>query len=224
MFSSMAPLLQQLGERLGRLDEMPVLRIGADNDTARVQIVVQSLGFTQELRAEDDVFRTGLLADGLRVADRDRRLDDHDRVRIHLHHQVDDGLHRRGVEKVLRAVVVGGSRDDHEIGVAICAFTIQCGGEVQLLLREVLLDVIVLDRGLAVVDHIDLRRHDVHRGDLMMLRQQRGQAQAHVTGTGDGDLQRIEILHCSSFPAFRRFIKTERFKLKRGTETGENGT
>lgn len=49
------PLLQQLGERLGRLDEMPVLRVGADHDAARVQVVVQCLGFAQELRAEDDV-------------------------------------------------------------------------------------------------------------------------------------------------------------------------
>ena len=183
------PLLQQLGERLGRLDEMQVLRVGADHDAARVQVVVQCLGFAQELRAEDDVPGTGLLTNRLGVTDRDGGLDNHDRARIHLHHQVDDGLHRRGVEKVLRAVVVGGSRDDHEIGVAVCAFTIQRGSEVQLLLRKVLLDVIVLDRGLTGVDHVDLRRNNIHRGNLMMLRQKRSQAQANVTGTSNGNLQ-----------------------------------
>lgn len=162
-------LLQQLGEGAGSLDEVLVLRIGAHHDAARVQVVVQGLGFTQELGAEDDVLGAGLLADGLGVAHRNGGLDDHDCVRIDLHHQIDDGFHCGGVEEVLRAVVIGRRGDDDEVGVGIRLLAVKRGGEVQLLLREVLLDVIILNRGLARVDHIDLGGDDVHRGDLMML-------------------------------------------------------
>lgn len=182
-------LLEQLGERLRGFHEMLIVRIGAHHDTARIQIVVQCLGLTQELRAEDDVLGSGLFTDGLRVTDRNRGLDDHNGIRVDLHHQIDDGLDGGGIEEVLRAVIVGGGRDDYEIGVAVCAFAIQRGDEVQLLLGEVLLDVIVLDRGLAVIDHVDLCRNDVHGSDLMVLGQQRRQAQAHIAGTGNGNLQ-----------------------------------
>ena len=162
-------LLQQLGEGVGSLDEVLVLRIGAHHDAARVQVVVQGLGFTQELGAEDDVLGAGLLADGLGVAHRNGGLDDHDCVRIDLHHQIDDGFHCGGVEEVLLAVVVGRGGDDHEVGVRVGLLAVERGGEVQFLLGEVLLDVVVLDRGLTGVDHVDLRRDDVHSGHLMML-------------------------------------------------------
>ena len=188
-------LLEQLGEGVRGLDEVLVVRVGAHHDAARVQVVVQGLGFAQELRAEDDVLGAGLLADGLRVANRNRGLDDHNRVRVDLHDQIDDGLHGGGVEEVLLAVVVGRGGDDHEVSVRVGLLAVERGGEVQFLLGEVLLDVVVLNRGLTGVDHVDLRRDDVHGGDLMVLRQQRGQTQSHIAGAGHGDLQRIEILH-----------------------------
>lgn len=166
-------LLQQLGEGVGGLHEVLVLRVGADHNAARVQVVVQSLGFAQELRAEDDVLGTGLLTDGLGVADRDGGLDDHDRVRVDLHHQLDDGFHCGGVEEVFRAVVVGRRGDNHEIGIRVGLLAIERGSEVQLLLREVLLDVVILNRGLTGIDHVDLCRNNIHRGNLMMLSQKR---------------------------------------------------
>ncbi len=36
-----------------------------DNDTARVEVIVQSLGFTQELRAEDDSYRSDIFHEQL---------------------------------------------------------------------------------------------------------------------------------------------------------------
>ena len=172
-----------------------VVQIGADDDAARIQVVVQGLALAQELRAEDDVPGTGPLADRLGVADRDGGLDHHDRVRVHLHDQVDHGLHRGGVKEVLLAVIVRGCRDDHEVRVRVRLLSIQSGGQVQLLLGEVLLDVLVLDRADAPVNLLDLLRDDVHRGDLVVLRQQRRKRQTHISGTGNSNLQRIKILH-----------------------------
>ena len=160
-----------------------------------MQVVVQGLALAQELRAEDDVPGAGPLADRPGVADRDGGLDHHDRVRVDLHDQIDHGLHRGRVEEVLLAVVVRGRRDDHEVCVRVRAFPVQRGGQVQLLLREVPLDVLVLDRADPLVDLLDLLRNDVDRGDMMVLAQQRRERQAHVTRAGDRNPQRIKISH-----------------------------
>jgi len=185
-------LLQQGRERVRGIRKTPVVQVGSDDDAAWVQVIVQGLALTQELRTEDDVPGTGLLADRLGVADRDCGLDHHDRVRVDLHDQIDHGLHRGGVEEVLPAVVVRGRRDDHEVRVRVCLLPVQRGGQVQFLLREVFLDVLVLNRTNTLVDLLDLLRNDVHRGDLVMLRQQRRKRQAHVARSGNSNFKRIE--------------------------------
>ena len=134
-----------------------------------MQVVVQGLALAQELRAEDDVPAAGLLANRTRVAHRDGGLDHHDCVRVDLHDQIDHGLHRGRVEEVALAVVIRRRGDDHEIGVRVRALTIQRGNQIQVLLGEVLLDAIVLDRADAIVDLLDLRRDDVDRGNVMVL-------------------------------------------------------
>jgi len=185
-------LLQQGRERVRGIRKTLVVQVGSDDDAAWVQVVVQGLALTQELRTEDDVPGTGPLANRLGVADRDCGLDHHDRVRVDLHDQIDHGLHRGGVEEVLPAVIVRGRSDDHEVRVRVCLLPVQRGGQVQFLLREVFLDVLVLNRTNTLVDLLDLLRNDVHRGDLVMLRQQRRKRQAHVASTGNSNFKRIE--------------------------------
>ena len=200
-------LLQQRRERARSLHKARVVRVGAHDDAARVQVVVQGLALAQELRAEDDVPAAGPLADRPGVADRDGGLDHHDRVRVDPHDQVDHGLHRGRVEEVLLAVVVCGRRDDHEVRVRVRALPVQCGGQVQLLLREVPLDVLVLDRADPLVDLLDLLWDDVHRGDMMVLAQQRRERQSHVTRAGNGNPQRIKISHFFSLHLQQYFVK-----------------
>ena len=50
------------------------------------------------------------------------------------------------IKEVLLAVIVGGSGYHNEIGIGICLFTIQCCGQVKLLLGQILLDIVILDR------------------------------------------------------------------------------
>jgi hypothetical protein len=55
-------------------------------------------------------------------------------------------------------------------------------------LRQEALDLVVLDGRLVVVDLLDLLGHDVQRVHLVVLREQDGEGQADVAGTGDSDL------------------------------------
>lgn len=50
----------------------------------------------------DDIPAPILFTDTGREAHRDGGLDDHDSLGVHLHHQPDDRLHRRGIEEILR--------------------------------------------------------------------------------------------------------------------------
>lgn len=58
-------------------------------------------------------------------------------------------------------------------------------------LRQEALDLVVLNGRLVVVDLIDLLGHDVQRVHLVVLREQDGEGQADVAGTGDSDLHVI---------------------------------
>lgn len=58
-------------------------------------------------------------------------------------------------------------------------------------LRQEALDLVVLDGRLVVVDLLDLLGHDVQRVYLVVLREQDGEGQADVAGTGDSDLHVI---------------------------------
>ena len=74
----------------------------------RIQVVIQSLRLTQELRAEDDILAVELLTNRCGVAHRDGGLDDHDGIRIVLHDQLDHSFDCTRVEVLCVAVVVSG--------------------------------------------------------------------------------------------------------------------
>lgn len=61
----------------------------------------------------------------------------------------------------------------------------------RICLRKEALDLVVLDGRLVVVDLLDLLGHDVQRVHLVVLREQDGEGQADVAGTGDSDLHVI---------------------------------
>lgn len=58
-------------------------------------------------------------------------------------------------------------------------------------LRQEALDLVVLDGRYVAVDLLDLLGDDVKRVDLVVLREQDGEGQADVAGTGDSDLHVI---------------------------------
>ena len=164
----------------------------AHDDAARIEVVVKGLALTQELGGEYQVqpfqpLLPVLYVEAAAVAHGDGGLDDHHGGGIDLQHQVDDLLHVRGVEVVPDRVVVRRGRDDDELRVRVCLASVEGGRQVQGLLRQVLLDVFVLDRGPAAVDQVHLLRDHVHGGDMVVLGQQSGEAQTYIAGAGYGD-------------------------------------
>ena len=178
------PLLQKPRKGVRGLHQAGVLQVGAHDDAAGVEVVVQGFALAQKLRAEQDVAAAGLLADRGGIPHRDGGLDDEDGVGVHLQHKVDDLLHRRGVKEIFLAVVVRRRGDDHKVGVAVGGAAVQRGHKVQRLFGEVFLDVFVLDGRLAAVDLFHLFGQDIHRRHMVVLRQQRRDGQPHIAGTG----------------------------------------
>ena len=174
------PLLQQMGEGVGRLHKAVVLHIRTHDDAAGVEIVIQRFGLPQKLRAEDDVPALIFFPDRSREAHRDGGLDDHDSLGVPLHHQPDDRLHRRGIEEILPAVVVGGGRDDHKVSLPIGRLPVQRSRQVEIFLGEVFFDVVVLNGRFFLVDELHLFRHDVHSRDMVVLAQQDSNGQGDV--------------------------------------------
>ena len=175
----------------------------AHDDAARIEVVVKGLALPQELRGEYQVQPPQALlpvlhVEAAAVAHGDGGLDDHHGGRIDLQYQVDDLLHVGGVEVVPDRVVVRRGGDDDVLGVRVCPAAVQGGRQVQGFLRQVLLDVLVLDRGPAAVDQVYLLGDDVHGGDTVVLGQQGGEAESNVACAGYGDAVR-----------FHRFYETK---------------
>lgn len=61
----------------------------------------------------------------------------------------------------------------------------------RICLRKEALDLVVLDGRYVAVDLLDLLGNDVQRVHLVVLREQDGEGQADVAGTGDSDLHVI---------------------------------
>ena len=59
-----------------------ILRIRGYNDSARIEVIIQCLGFTKKFRTEDDIVAMIFFADRSSVANRNRRFNNNDCVRI----------------------------------------------------------------------------------------------------------------------------------------------
>ena len=158
-----------------------------------MQVVVERLALAQELGAEEDLAVSQPLAQARGVADGDGRLDDDPGVRVHRANGGDGGLDGAGVEEVPVRIVVGGRGDDGEVRARICLGHVDGGVQAELALPRLglcqePLDLVVLDGRLVAVDLLDLLGHDVQRAHLVVLREQDGEGQADVAGTGDSDL------------------------------------
>lgn len=207
-------LREQAGELLSGRDGLGVVLGRTDHDAAGVQVVVERLALTQELRAEEDFAVAQPLAQARGVADGDGRLDDDPGVRVHRAHRGDGGLDGAGVEEVPVRVVVGGRGDDGVVGTRVGLGHVHGGVQVELTLpslcfRQESLNLVVLDGRLVVVDLLDLLGNDVQRVDLVMLREQDGEGQADVAGTGDSKFHQLFPLLNLFNTASNRLTKDE---------------
>lgn len=83
-----------------------ILYIGSDNDTARIQVVIKSLGLTQKLRTEDNIVAVEFFSNARRVANWDGALDNHNGFRVILNHQFYDCFDRTCVKEILLTIVI----------------------------------------------------------------------------------------------------------------------
>ena len=185
-------LREQPDEALCGRDGLGVVLQRTHHDAAGVQVVVERLALAQELGAEEDPAVAQPLAKARGVAHGDGRLDDDPGIRVHRAHGGDGGLDGAGVEEVPIGVVVGGRCDDGVVNARVGLGHVDGGVQVELALprlglRQEALDLVVLDGRLVVVDLLDLLGHDVQRVNLVVLREQDGEGQANVAGTGDGN-------------------------------------
>ena len=185
-------LREQACEALGGRDGLGVLLGRAHHDAGRMQVVVERLALAQELRAEEDLAVAQPLAKASGVADGDGGLDDDPGVRVHRAHGGDGGLDGGSVEEVPVRVVVRRRGDNGVVGVRVGLGHVHGGVQVELALPRLglsqeALDLVVLDGRYVVVDLLDLLGHDVQRVHLVVLREQDGEGQADVAGTGDSN-------------------------------------
>ena len=146
------PFLKQCGECPCGLIQLCPVRGNlfgryAEDDAGRVEIVVEGLALAEELRSEKQSELPAVaVVEAFAIAYRNGALYDNDGLRIDFPDQVDDFLHVGGVEVVPYRVVVGRGGHDHEIRISVCPGSVQCGREVQVFLRKIFLNVLVLDR------------------------------------------------------------------------------
>ena len=145
------------------------MTVEANDDSRRIQVVVQGLTFTQELRTKQQFGGGVLLPEGGGVAHGDGALDDHHGGGVDLQDQLDHLLHMGSVEEVPHRIVVRRRGDHDEVGIGIGGPGVQGGSEGQRLLLQVLDDVLVLDGADAAVDLVHLLGNDVDGGHFVVL-------------------------------------------------------
>ena len=119
--------------------------IETDDDARRIEVIIERLGFAQELRSEDNPRARIAIAEAAGIADRHGTLDNHRRGRIHRQHQFDHLLDVGSVEIVLLRVIVRRRGNHHEISVLVCRPPVQRRRQAEWLLRQILLDILILD-------------------------------------------------------------------------------
>ena len=96
----------------------------AYDDAAWIEIIIESLALSEELRGEEEIellhsFLGILLIQASGITNWDGTLDYHHCIRIHLQDQVDNFFYMSGVEEVLHWVVVRWCCNDYEVGIFV---------------------------------------------------------------------------------------------------------
>lgn len=111
-----------------------------NNDTARIEVVVQCASLTQELRAEQDIVTTVFFSCALGKSDRNCRFDDHYGIGIDGNDLLDDALDRTAVKVIFGRVLVGRRGNDDKIGVTVGAVAVGCSLQIEVFGCKIFLD------------------------------------------------------------------------------------
>ena len=180
-------LLKEGGKGAGGFVQVRVA-FGASHDDARgIEVVVEGFAFAEKFGGEEEVAAVEALAQLRGVAYGDGALDDDDGVLVDVHHFAHHTFDGRGVEEVALHVVVRRGGDDDKVGFGIGFRSVEGGGQLKRFFGKITFDVLILNGRLTAIYHVDFLGHDVHGGDLVVLCQKGGDAQADIAGTGNGD-------------------------------------
>ena len=180
-------LLKEGGEGAGSFVQVGVAFGASDDDARGIEVIVEGFAFAEKFRREQEVAAVEALAQLRGVAYGDGAFDDDDGVLVDAHHLAHHTFDGGGVEKVALHVVVGRRGDDDEVGFGIGFRPIESGGQLKWFFGKITFDVLILDGRLSAIYHVDFLGHDVHGGDLVVLCQKGGDAQADIAGAGNGD-------------------------------------
>ena len=164
-----------------------VFHVGAHNDPAGIQIVVQRPAFPEKLRAEQDAAAVQFFTQRFCIAHRYGGFDDYDGIGVHRHHLADHAFHRRGIKEVLLAVIVGGGGDHHELCLPVGKVRVQGCGQIQVMPGKIRFNFLIRDRRLTAVDHFHFFRHNIHRVNFLMLGKKNGNGKTHIACARNGN-------------------------------------
>ena len=163
----------------------------ADHDAARVQVIIQRPALAQKLRREQQPCAAEPAHDALRIADRHRGFDDHERAGVDPADEREHRLDGRGVEEVALGVIVRRRGNDDHVGRAVGPLGVHGRRERQRLRAQEVCDLGVDDRRDAAVDLFGFGGGRGHGGDGVVLREQHRLRQANIAHTGYGNVHLV---------------------------------
>ena len=114
------------------------------------------------------------------VAHGNRAFDHHHGVWVHPHHQVNHLLHVARVEIVANWVIVRRGGNHHEVGIPVGILAVERGPQPKVLLRQIPLNILVLNRRKPLIDQFHFLRNHIHCRHIVLLCQQSRYRQAHI--------------------------------------------
>ena len=142
-----------------------------------MEVIIESFGFAQELRAEDDVPDAVFFPDALGISDRDGGFDDHHHIGIDLKSPFDGILHCGSIKEMIHVIIIRRGRDDDQFCSSVCGSFVSCSMQVEFTfavsgLAEETFDLVILYGTDELVESVCLRRSGSDRSHFMLLSEQ----------------------------------------------------
>ena len=195
-------LLQKSGKNPGSRFHLGILRLPSHNDSGRIEVVIQCPPLPQKFRRKQKILALILFLHPQSKSHRNRRLDNHHRIRTAFLYKLNHLLHGTGIKIVFYRIIVGWRGDDDKIRLPIRFFCIGGGCQIQLFFPQICLNLPIDDRRFSFIDQIHLFLQNIHCINFVMLCQENRVGQSHITSSCNGNgicFLFLSNLHAHSF-------------------------
>ena len=140
------------------------------NDTARIEIVIQSLVFAEKFRREQDIFTTSLLTDKFSIIHRNGGFDHHNGIGVAMHNGLYYRFNGRSVKEIVYRIIAGWS-SNHNKNLNPDRLFLNQGLLVTLTpcQPDIFFGFLIDDKGLTAINHLDFLWNIIDRCYRMML-------------------------------------------------------